>query len=377
MKKILASVLIIALCCMSLTGCLGLIGEVQINEDGTGVAKWSEGMTKEYLEYNKETDEAISEMTEFTYNGTKYYGTVHESTFKNAENFAKGMDLQNEDIAKLIQHDKGQFTLLIKLTPEETKDVDAQISEMYFSEEEQAEIKKFTEGIVVVYEFDFPTEVKQTRGPVDGVKIDGKHIVIDMLALNKVIEGEVTLEFTTVEPKAFTDVVQTAWYYDAVTMMARGGLVAGIGNDMFNPEGTLTFAEFCQILARAKGIETGEENGYWAYKAVAGCIQAGYILDRGEITPANYNVAIPREAAVAAMYLAKPSSVRVVKKYIAEDIPDYADIAPEYQENILKAYNCLITTGVDTQRTFLPKNSLKRGEVCQLFYNLNWTMIGK
>ena len=77
------------------------------------------------------------------------------------------------------------------------------------------------------------------------------------------------------------------------------------------------------------------------------------------------------------MYLAKPSSVRTVKKYIGEDIPDYADISPEYKENVLKAYNCLITTGVDVKRTFLPKNSLKRGEVCQLFYNLNWTMIGK
>ena len=106
-------------------------------------------------------------------------------------------------------------------------------------------------------------------------------------------------------------------------------------------------------------------------------VKAGYIVDRGEITPENYNVAIPREAAVAAMYIARPSNVKIVKKLTAEDIPDYADIAPEYQENVLKAYTCAITTGVDANRTFLPKNSLKRGEVCQLFYNLNWTMIGK
>ena len=33
----------------------------------------------------------------------------------------------------------------------------------------------------------------------------------------------------------------------------------------------------------------------------------------------------------------------------------------------------LITKGVDEMGTFLPKKSLTRAEVCQLFYNLNWS----
>lgn len=377
MKKIIALVLMVALCCMSLTGCFGMVGSIQINEDGSGNVKWSEGMTREYLEYNGEKEKDIAEMDEFTYNNIKYYGEVHESSFTNADNFNKNLDLQNEESFKLVQHGKGEFTLLIKLTPEDTKDVDAQIDATGYTPEEREAIEEFTKEIAIVYEIDFPSDVKQTRGPVNGVKIDGKHIVIDLLKMNLEITEAVTLEFTNVEPKNFTDVADDKWYYDAVSMMARGGLVAGMGNNLFNPEGTLTFAEFCQILARAKGLETGEENGYWASKAIAACVKAGYIVDRGEITPANYNVAIPREAAVAAMYVARPSIVKIVKKVAAEDIPDYATIAPEYQEKVVLAYACGITNGVDANKTFLPKNFLKRGEVCQLFYNLNWTFAGK
>ena len=48
-------------------------------------------------------------------------------------------------------------------------------------------------------------------------------------------------------------------------------------------------------------------------------------------------------------------------------------ISDKYKALILQAYNSGITTGVNEQLKFSPKNKLTRGQVCQLFYNVNWT----
>ena len=55
------------------------------------------------------------------------------------------------------------------------------------------------------------------------------------------------------------------------------------------------------------------------------------------------------------------------------DIPDYDQISPEYQDTIMNAYNFNITDGMKADHTFVPQGTLTRAQVCQLFYNLNWT----
>jgi hypothetical protein len=121
-------------------------------------------------------------------------------------------------------------------------------------------------------------------------------------------------------------------------------------------------------------LDTTSENGYWAYGSIKSCIQAGYIVDRGEITSANYDVAIPREAAVAAMYKGKQAELFLPTNTLtATDIPDYDKISDVYKNDILNAYKYGITAGMDANRTFNPQGQLTRAQVCQLFYNLDWT----
>ena len=65
------------------------------------------------------------------------------------------------------------------------------------------------------------------------------------------------------EPPAelpFTDVAQGAWYYDAVAYAYENGLMAGMGNDLFVPNGTTTRAQLVTILHRLEGAPALGDN---------------------------------------------------------------------------------------------------------------------
>ena len=54
----------------------------------------------------------------------------------------------------------------------------------------------------------------------------------------------------------FTDVPASAWYYDAVKTVYEAGLMNGVTDTEFDPDGTLNRAMFWTILARASGVDT-------------------------------------------------------------------------------------------------------------------------
>ncbi len=58
----------------------------------------------------------------------------------------------------------------------------------------------------------------------------------------------------------FTDVAQGAWYYDAVAYAYENGLMAGMGNDLFLPNGTTTRAQLVTILHRLEGAPALGDN---------------------------------------------------------------------------------------------------------------------
>ena len=80
----------------------------------------------------------------------------------------------------------------------------------------------------------------------------------------------------------FTDVPDGTWYTDAVAWAAENGIVGGIGNNKFDPEGSITREQMATILfryAQKKGVDTskrGELSGFpdsgavssWAKDAV-------------------------------------------------------------------------------------------------------------
>ena len=72
----------------------------------------------------------------------------------------------------------------------------------------------------------------------------------------------------------FTDVPASAWYYDAVKTVVEAGLMKGVSDTDFAPNGILNRAMFWTLLARAGGIDTdGGET--WYYKAQAWAVENG------------------------------------------------------------------------------------------------------
>lgn len=57
-------------------------------------------------------------------------------------------------------------------------------------------------------------------------------------------------------------------------------------------------------------------------------------------------------------------------------IPDASEIAADYLDDIKVAYKVGLCSGSDAAGTFNPKANITRAEVCQLFYNINWTAPG-
>lgn len=85
----------------------------------------------------------------------------------------------------------------------------------------------------------------------------------------------------------FSDVAQGKWYYDHVMLACQFGLMNGMGDDSFQPEGTLTRAQLVQLLANYDGItgldrnvETGFTDvpaGKWYTGIVAWAAERGYV----------------------------------------------------------------------------------------------------
>lgn len=82
----------------------------------------------------------------------------------------------------------------------------------------------------------------------------------------------------------FTDVPADAWYGKAVHTLASLGIIAGIGNNQFAPNRTITRAEFAVIAMRFANLSADVTNPFsdvsendWFYTAVTSAVSYGWI----------------------------------------------------------------------------------------------------
>ncbi len=408
--KIMALTLALALMVTCLSGCALVMTSVQvrINDDCTGMITARTGYSETLLEYlftsgdgsvpqtveingkkYSSLEKLKAETQSFEYEEETYYGEFVVGAFKNLDELNR-VFAHTETVDTVIEietpetqretvfrkDDQGNITMdfRLKITPAEASEPAEELSaEQQAATEAMAE--ELQNGVISFWEIEFPAPVKQIKGEPVGVSIEGNKLTLDFMQISAAAqEREIVLAFSTKESNgSFSDVLPGKWYFTAIEAMADRGIVNGMGDGTFAPEGTITYAQFCNIAAKTRKLDNGPENGYWAYKAVKSCIDAGYIADLGDVVPANYDKAMPREAAVAAMariFFADMEDAQTEVPVTEQDIPDYADISDGYRKDILNAYNVGITNGVDGNRTFLPAKTLSRAEVCQLFYNV-------
>ena len=362
--KLISVLLATAMLCGVLSGCMAMIGEVTLNADGSGKLKISSGVSEKFLSEDQLAEmKADSETVAFQYNGKTYYGSVETQDFAD-------MTAESNSSERYFRNPDGSWTVWVKISEDTAADMGADSS----AEASQEIMDVIMEDLVGIYTLHAPAALTQIAGGKTGITLSGKDLTLDMVAMGLGTDHPQygTFVFTTAKSvPTFADVAADKWYAPAVRVLALGGMVNGVGSGRFAPENTLTVAQFCQMVARAGGKEIGADaSGYWAAKAITACVADGYVKDRGAVTPANYEVPITREEAIAAMTLLTDAIPTEETETAKTSIPDYAQISADYQELIACAYSNGITSGTDAKGTFKPKGELTRAEICQLFLNV-------
>ena len=159
------------------------------------------------------------------------------------------------------------------------------------------------------YELDYIT--------VDGERISGTSF--------KMPDHDVTVRVYFTDGSAtlpFTDVSTGAWYFDAVSYVYANGLMDGVSDTLFDPDGTMTRAMVWAILARVDGeTVTGED---WIETAREWAVANG--VSDGE----NANGYVTREqfATMLWRYAGEPASSYSLSAYTdAASVSDWAQTA--------------------------------------------------
>lgn len=186
-------------------------------------------------------------------------------------------------------------------------------------------------------------------------------------------------------PALFYDTAKTAWYYPSVEKAVELGLMNGRGGGLYEPDGTVTFAEAVKLAAVIRELyETGSvtlKNGdpwyatYVEYADAMGILTDGEawgMLSAGEVLR-RANEPVTRSEFAWIFSRALPKEALAVVNDIPEgSIPDlYPDggevnVSPERQNAVYALYRAGILNGSDAYGTFRPWADIRRSEVAAI-----------
>ena len=133
--------------------------------------------------------------------------------------------------------------------------------------------------------------------------------------------------------KTFDDVPANAWYAKAVNTLASLGIISGVGDNKFEPERSITRAEFTAMAMKfAVGGEEGEnifsdvDEDDWFYEAVVNSIQYGWIHGYGDGTfRPNNPITRAEVTAIVNNMLGRAADEDFVDEH-AEELTQFSDI---------------------------------------------------
>lgn len=388
-KKLLALLASLILT-LALTSCGYERIEISIDQSGKsevyGLLGFTEDALKTIVMYSGGdlSDLGIEDYEYFVVDGKEYYGVTDGGTFSSIEEFNK--EFQNAAVLDIGQTPNSElYTGFIWIDDSDPnkwvltvgpaaiggyEQYGEDLSDMYDG---------YTSDVIQLLVFNLPGKITQIIGDGTGVTINNNQLTVDFAKVSQMKSGELVFQIdidNSIAVKSpskhvhFNDVRLGSWYFDAVDYAANAGIISGYGDFKFGPSDTLTIAQFSQIIYNYKGMTSTGSNGYWATEAIQSAINSNIIKNHGDINSKNYDVAITREEAIAGLAIAM-KNIEAKYSYTISDIADNKDISDEFKDSIVMAFNIGITSGVDSNKTFLPKRSLTRAELCQLLYNVS------
>ena len=207
---------------------------------------------------------------------------------------------------------------------------------------------------------------------------------------------ETAIAALKVKDNTFKDVAADAWYDPAVDFVAAVDLMKGVGDNLFQPGGTMTRAMVATVLYRLGGAPDVKDlkcdftdlTQDWYKDAVVWAANKG-ITNGTSSTTFSPNVPITREqmATMLCRFLVGPTGpvpagdeLAELKAALAEIFADGAAVSPYAAESVLVMYDMGIMQGDAAQGgnlpTFRPQGQMKRSECAQVLLNFYDTIPG-
>lgn len=160
----------------------------------------------------------------------------------------------------------------------------------------------------------------------------------------------------------FTDVPADAWYAQDIADVQELGIIQGKGNNLFDPDGTLTVAQAITLAAKTRAYHNDEtipvvEGGSW-YSGSVAYAKAQGIISGSEFS--NYDSSATRGEMAYLFARALPDSEYKAINSITE-LPDVTG-ATKYSTEIFKLYYAGIVAGSDKYGTYEPDSQITRAQ---------------
>ena len=185
-----------------------------------------------------------------------------------------------------------------------------------------------------------------------------------------------------VPPVAYGDVSEKAWYYDAVQYATKNGLMNGVGGNKFDPNGEMTRAMLVTVLWRyagqpkeGKNTFTDVPNGKWYTDAVAWAAENGIVNGVGN-NRFNPNGDITREEMATILFrYANKNGIDTSKRGNLNLFPDANQVSDWAKDAVQWTVAEGIINGSDGK--LLPRGNATRAQVATIFMRLIENIVKK
>lgn len=200
----------------------------------------------------------------------------------------------------------------------------------------------------------------------------------------------------------FTDVPTTHWAYAYVEKAASAGYVSGIGDNKYNPSGTVTYAEFCTTTVRAfaqsvidmfdswctwTGTDPDEFCEHWydlymwsalhSLSMLSGTKAdtleqkvapeiAESTINRYEMAQIMYNIMMNGGVEHMGGTVPTDAEISAAKSKIA----DWSSVPSNYRDAVAACYAAGLLSGVDSKGTFSGTSTMDRAQAATVMCNL-------
>ncbi len=173
----------------------------------------------------------------------------------------------------------------------------------------------------------------------------------------------------------FGDIEDVPWAIEAIEYLAEQGIVNGVGENKFDPNGELTREQFAKLIVEAYNcydenaecIFSDVQNGSWAEKYIASAFDNGLMNGISETEFGIGKNVIRQDAALVLYRFAKLIGVEMTAAEL--DFDDAEEISEYAKEAVSAMYGTGIINGMDNN-TFAPKNTITRAQACKMLYEV-------